>query len=166
MVKCDEKELRKESVEWLNYVYRNYRFHLKIMRFHGKGMLTSFLFKKFKGDNLITIPNYEKLFIEPDIIGIINFSNLKVWTVSECKVDLQWGGYRQALDYANRSVAYDAYLIYCGLVSGTVRKDVLEGGHIYYGMNSKGRIVKKRLKIVKAEKINDKSLFRKLTMPI
>ena len=165
MVKCDEKELRKKSVEWLSHVYRNYNLHLRIMGFHGKGMLTSFLFKKFKGADLITIPKYDKLFIEPDVIGIINFSNLKVWIVSECKVDVRWGDYRQALDYASRSVAYDAGMIYCGPVSETVRKDVLKGGHVYYGMNSKGRIVKKRLKIVKAEKINEEFLFRKLTIP-
>lgn len=150
-----EEQLRIDACNWLktHYPLREYYFEPTV--FHGVGLtITEYLHKKFKGDQLTSIPYYNELPIRPDIVGILKFRRNEDfslgWLIGECKVGkVNTSDFRQAVYYANISRAYESYLFYRGLLSKEVEDSIRTGGHLYQGINRWGKPVRKRLIIVK-----------------
>lgn len=146
-----EEQLRPEACNWLKKHYPSRKYHLEPMVFHGVSLIiTEFLHKKFKGEQLICIPRYNDLPIRPDIIGVLKFRKnedyIMGWLIGECKVGkVNVADFRQAVYYANISQAYEAYLFYSGVFSKEVTGSIKVGGHLYLGANRWGKPVKKRL---------------------
>ena len=151
----DEQTLREKACEWLRYHFPRRRYDLGPLVFHNMGLtLSQFLFKKFKGSQLTSIPHYKELAIRPDIIALLRLksdcNDILEWVVGECKVNgVSAGELGQAVRYANASRAYEAYLFYQGELSRETIEAIKAGGHLYDGTNRWGKIVKKRIVFVK-----------------
>ena len=66
-----EELLRQIARDWLDDTFAQFKKHMEFEVFHGKGPLTKHLRKKFQGQDLSSIPNYNKVNVEPDIAGIV-----------------------------------------------------------------------------------------------
>jgi hypothetical protein len=139
----DEPKLREIARDYLSKEFAVYRFHMPFEIFHGKGPLTKHLKDKFCGEDLTSIPNYSKVSVEPDIAGIIvsNTSNQKLWVIGEIKGEktVSQGDRRQAVDYANATHAFRAYLISDSRLGQDVRKDLQNGLHRFTGTFENGQ---------------------------
>ena len=140
----EESKLREIAKEYLRRDYAAYRFHMPFEIFHGKGPLTLHIRRKFHGDDLASIPNYDSTNVEPDIAGIIfsPINNQKLWIIAEVKGNEQTvsqSDRRQAIDYANATSAFKAFLISDGQLGQDVKKDLNVGLHKYTGMFENGQ---------------------------
>ena len=139
----DEPKLREIAKEHLSKEFAGYRFHMPFEIFHGKGPLTKHLRDKFCGEDLTSIPNYNKASVEPDIAGIVfsNISNRKLWIIAEVKGEktISQGDRRQAIDYANATHAFRAFLISDSQLGQDIKKDIQNGLHKYTGMFENGQ---------------------------
>lgn len=150
-----EEQLRADACKWLKKHYPLREYYLKPIVFHEVGLtITEYLHKKFKGNQLTCIPYYNELPIRPDIISIIKFRQNNDfglgWLIGECKVGkVNMSDLRQAVYYANVSKAYESYLFYTGFLSKDIENAIKTGGHLYQGTNKWGKLVNKRLIIVR-----------------
>jgi hypothetical protein len=139
----DETKLREVAREYLSKEFAGHRFHMPFEIFHGKGPLVKHLKDKFCGEDLTSIPNYNKASVEPDIAGIIvsNTSNKKLWVIAEIKGEktVSQGDRRQAVDYANATHAFRAYLISDSQLGQDIRRDIQNGLHRFIGMFENGQ---------------------------
>jgi hypothetical protein len=140
----EESKLREIAKEYLTREFEKSRFHMPFEIFHGKGPLTMHLRRKFHGDDLTTIPNFDVANVEPDIAGIIisSINDQKLWIIAEVKANEQsvsQGDRRQAVDYANATNAFKAFLISDGQLGQDVKKDLKVGLHKYNGMFETGQ---------------------------
>jgi len=70
--------------------------------------------------------------------------------MAECKVSqLSMPGLRQAVFYAATMNCYDAYMIFGNHLSKPVSEAIEHGEHSYSGSNRAGRVVTKRLILVR-----------------
>lgn len=121
--------------------------------FHEIGLtLTQFLIRRYKGEELASIPKYADLPIRPDLIAlaVVNKNKSKTfgWIIGECKVSaLSVGDIRQAVYYAGIAEAYGGYLFYEGQMTREVKALIQSGGLLYSGTNKWGKPVRKRLVI-------------------
>ncbi|MFQ6116293.1 MAG: hypothetical protein ACE5NG_19725 [bacterium] len=154
----DEAELRVRACGWLKSHYSRRKYLLPPLVFHNLSMtITQYLYRNFKGKELTRIPHHGELEIRPDIIAINIFPNDKqpilTWMIGECKSDkVSIGDFGQAIRYANRAEAYEAYLFYDGYLSRDVKTSIRSGGHLYSGINRWGKPVQKMLILMKYEK--------------
>jgi hypothetical protein len=139
----DEEKLREVAREYLSKEFAGYRLHMPFEIFHGKGPLVKHLKDKFCGEDLTSIPNYNKASVEPDIAGIIisHTSNKKLWVIAEIKGEktVSQGDRRQATDYANATHAFGAYLISDSQLGQDLRRDIQNGLHRFTGMFENGQ---------------------------
>lgn len=154
----NEDELRVKACEWLRKHFPVRNYHLEPIVFHGLSFtISEFLHKKFKGQELVSIPRYNSLSIRPDIIGLIKFESnneqsIMGWVIGECKADkVNAADFRQAVHYANVSGAYEGYLFFGGDLSREVMDSIKAGGHLYGGTNKWGKAVTKQLIFIKYE---------------
>lgn len=149
----DETELRLKSCKWLKERYQGFPFRIPIMVFHDEHKtVTSFILERFKGDLLISIPRYDRLHIQPDIIGLIVLPDNKNlgWIIAECKIGVvSMSDLRQALYYAQVAKAYEAYLFYDGELTRDATQVLRQGNNKFTAMNIRGKEVEKRLIFVK-----------------
>jgi hypothetical protein len=139
-----EEELRALVRNWLAEKYVDYRKHMEFEVFHGKGPLVKHLRRKFRGEDLSSIPNYNKVSVEPDVAGIIISpkNEQKLWVIAEVKGDekpISQRNRRQAKDYAEATVAFEAFLISDGPLGRDVSIDIKNGLHSYTGMFENGQ---------------------------
>jgi len=124
--------------------------------FHGlDGTLTEYLRSEFYGINLTKIPRWDRLHIRPDVIALQEVTNDRLrwlWIVAECKVGkVSVRDLRQALNYANLTRAYQAYLVFSGKLSKEVEANLENLGHTFVGTSKWGRDVERKLQIIEAE---------------
>jgi len=138
-------------LEWLKNKFRDFDFHLPFLLFHDLHIsVKEYLMSHFAGNELTCIPYYNLLTIEPDIIGILKFSNATnvacCWVVGEAKVkNVGVSDFRQAMFFAQMTHAFEGYLFYDGELSKDVKTLLKNGGHSYDGMNRYGKKVTKYL---------------------
>ena len=139
----DEPKLREVVREYLTKEFADYQFHMPFKIFHGKGPLTKHLKDKFCGNDLTSIPNFDKASVEPDIAGIIlsKVSNQKLWIIAEVKGEktISQSDRRQTVDYAGATRAFRAYLISDSKLGQDIKKDLQNGLHKYSGMFENGQ---------------------------
>lgn len=158
-----EDQLRLLARDWLKERYKLYKKHLDFRIFHNKGFLINYISKKFVGANLTTIPNYDRVNIEPDIAGIIihNETKVKLWIIGECKCtskskqSISQSDLVQAKDYSNVANAYIGFFFYYGKLSYPVLEDLKSHRHRYKGMNKWGKCVSKELKICRYDHLDN-----------
>lgn len=139
-----EEILRELTKKWLEAEYADWEIHMDFEIFHGKGPLTKHLLRKFQGENLVTIPNYNSVNVEPDVAGVVvaPVTRRKLWVIAEVKGEespLSQADRRQARDYAQETNAFEAYLVSDGPIGRDVAKDIRNGAHSFIGMFKNGQ---------------------------
>ena len=122
-----EEILREIARDWINGYYAEYQKHMNFEVFHGKGPLVKHLRRKFSGPALTSIPNFDRVNVEPDIAGIIVSlkTGQKLWVIAEAKGNgssVSQSDRRQLKDYAEATNAFRALLI----SDGPLGKDVIQ----------------------------------------
>ena len=139
-----EEKLREIVRDWVDEKYIGYKKHMEFEVFHGKGPLVKHLRRKFHGEDLSSIPNYNKVNVEPDVAGIIISpkSEQKLWVIAEVKGEerpISQSDRRQARDYAEATNAFEAFLVSDGPLGRDVSIDIKNGLHSFTGMFEKGQ---------------------------
>ena len=143
----DEEYVREEALAWLCKHYKDFRFEIPLMIFHGKGMMLSEYIRRHI-PNLAVIPRYESLHIEPDLIGLMVMSDsVLVWIIGECKYgSLTYKDLTQGKNYCDVARPYEGYLFYTGKPSAPAQANIEKGNDMFQGVNRLGKPVKKRLR--------------------
>lgn len=145
----EEPELRNITRDWYKKRYQSYEKHLEFINLHEMGItITEFLVSRFKGDSLTSIPQYNRLYIKPDIIGIIIHPKTyqKLWIIAECKAgSVSQRDLGQALKYSGSSAAFASSLCYHGRIGRAVQRDIENGHHFFNGSNQWGAEVRKNI---------------------
>ncbi len=153
-----ESELRRKACEWLKKKYKDKYFLEPVILHDLKLTVTDYLKRKFSGQYLTAIPRYNKMYVEPDIFGVVRLRKGLGTIIAECKVGtVNVRDFRQAMDYARTCQSYNAYLIYYGILTKDVKKRIRSGDHFYEGLNDYGKLVSKKLILV--EYISDNTFF-------
>lgn len=138
-----EESLRQITKDWLEKKFAQYRKHMEFEFFHGKGPLVKHIRRKFNGENLTSIPNYNRVNVEPDVAGIIISPTTakKLWVIAEVKGEgsVSQGDRRQARDYAEATIAFRAFLASDGPLGRDVSIDIQNGQHSFNGMFENGQ---------------------------
>ena len=136
------------------------------MSFHETGMtLTSYVRRKFHGEELKRIPNHSRLAIRPDVVGIIAHETGQLgWVIGECKSDKQVVSrdLTQAKNYAEVSSAYAAYLFFVGRMTSELITKIKNGEHVFRGSNEYGDRVNQRILFMEYVEKGDR--FRRLAI--
>ena len=143
----DEEYVQEEALAWLRKHYKDFRFEIPLMIFHGKGMMLSEYIRRHV-PNLAVIPRYESLLIKPDLIGLIAMSDsVRVWIIGECKYgSLIYEDFTQGKNYCDIARPYEGYLFYTGKPSAPVQANIEKGNDMFQGVNRLGKPVRKRLR--------------------
>jgi len=139
-----EESLRQITKDWLDKNFVQYKKHMEFEVFHGKGPLVKHIRRKFRGEALTSIPNYNKVNVEPDVAGIVisPMTAQKLWVIAEVKAEgksVSQGDRRQARDYAEATIAFRAFLVSDGPLGRDVSIDIQNGQHSYNGMFENGQ---------------------------
>jgi len=150
----DEPTLRKVTRDWIERKYKNYSFLIKPIVFHDLGVtLKYFVFKHFSGSKLTDIPNYKSITIKPDVVALVNLPESHktkcAWIVVECKAKrvITYNDFREFMDQAIRTHAYDAYLVYDKDNLSHQVFEAFRSDSYYTGINKWGAFVKKSVKV-------------------
>ena len=145
-IKLDEGNVRRDALAWLCNRYKDFRFEIPLMIFHGKGMTLSEYVRR-NVPNPTIIPRYGSLHIEPDLIGLIAISEtVLAWIIGECKYGtLNYADLTQGKNYSDIARPYEGYLFYTGELSSSVKANIENGNDMFQGVNRRGKPVKKRL---------------------
>lgn len=140
----NEESLRQITKDWLAKKFIQYERHMEFEVFHGKGPLAKHIRRKFHGEALISIPNWDKVNIEPDVAGIVISPTTakKLWVIAEVKGEgksASQGDRRQARDYAEATIAFRAFLVSDGPLGRDVSIDIQNGQHSFNGMFENGQ---------------------------
>jgi len=143
-----EADLRRKAVLWLDKKYSGRQF-LHFMSFHEIGMtLTSYIRRRFHGEDLSRIPNFARLAIRPDLVGIVAHGSGQLgWVIGECKSDklVNSRDLVVAKNYAEVASAYEGYLFFYGRLTSEAITKIKNGEHMFKGSNEYGDRVNKRL---------------------
>jgi len=145
----EEKELRRLAADHLNMKFQNCELIVPFFDFHALGLtLTSYLKKKYFGEDLRKLPFLEELEIRPDILGIMVLTTIDKWAyvIGEVKSRrVTMSDFRQCMNYVNLSHPIDGYLFYCEQMTQEVKRNILADNHKFLGLNSWGKLVLKRV---------------------
>ena len=139
-----EEVLRETVKNWLDRQFARYEKHMDFEVFHGRGPLMKHLRRKFHGLSLTSIPNYNRVNVEPDVAGIIISAKTgqRLWVIAEVKgneASVSQADRRQAMDYAQVTNAFRAFLISDGPLGRDVSRDIDNRIHSFTGMFENGQ---------------------------
>jgi len=143
----DEAKVRQKAHQWLRERYEKFSFKIPLMIFHGRGMTLSEYVRRYVLD-LVAVPRYDSLHIEPDLAGLMNLSRIvSVWIIGECKYgNLSYGDLSQGITYSGIARAYEGFFFYTGRPTAVARANIDKGNDMFQGVNKLGKPVKKRIR--------------------
>jgi hypothetical protein len=140
----EERDLREIALGWINLLFAKHKKHMDFEIFHSRGPLSIHIRRKFHGPDLTSIPNYDRVNVEPDIGGIIvsPTTDQKLWVIAEVKGNekpVSQDDRRQTIDYAQATNAFRAFVISDGPLGADVAQDIKNGMHSFTGMFENGQ---------------------------
>jgi len=148
----EESELRGLAANYLSNRFSKHKIIVPFFDFHKEGMtLSSFLKKRYFGEDLRKLPYSEDVEIRPDILGIIALPETNTWgyVLGEAKArKVRMVDFRQCMNYINIAHPYEGYLFFRGEVTREVKRNILVGNHKYQGLNKWGKLTSKYLNLL------------------
>ena len=148
----EESELRQIAADYLNKKFHDCKLVIPFFDFHAVGLtLTSYLKKRYFGEDLKKLPFLEEVEIRPDILGIIALTDIDEWAyvIGEVKArKVTMGDFRQCMNYVNLSHPLDGYLFFSEQLTQEVKRNIIADNHRFFGLNSWGKLVLRRVHLL------------------